>query len=180
MLLTQLVACCSCFYLGPWIIRCTVLSTQPASTCSFSIHARSRGKGELATARDSLPLLVPGCAAVYHTGFHAENSYGATPYLILRSSQGEGPTGSSAAGAGQGATGGGTGPCGSLSGGGNILVDVPRWNPALAKRLEALGGVRWIFLTHEDDVGDHAAWAAHFGATRIIHRRAVSRRQGTE
>ena len=31
---------------------------------------------------------------------------------------------------------------------GNILVDVPRWTPLLAQRLAALGGVRWIFLTH--------------------------------
>ena len=120
---------------------------------------------------------------------------------------------------------------------GNILVDVPRWTPLLAQRLAALGGVRWIFLTHRhalplhpsrvllcglplkvaagapvpfapppaavgpqgtllpptrfpptppcllarrDDVGDHAAWAAHFGAQRIIHRLEVSPRQGTE
>lgn len=63
---------------------------------------------------------------------------------------------------------------------GNILVDAPRWTPLLAQRLGALGGVRFIFLTHRDDVSDHAAWAAHFGATRIIHRLEVSRRQGTE
>ncbi len=38
---------------------------------------------------------------------------------------------------------------------GNILVDSPRFNPILAKRIEELGGVRHIFLTHKDDVGDH-------------------------
>lgn len=38
---------------------------------------------------------------------------------------------------------------------GNILVDSPRYNPILAKRIEELGGVRHIFLTHKDDVGDH-------------------------
>lgn len=63
---------------------------------------------------------------------------------------------------------------------GNILVDVPRWTPLLAQRLQQLGGVRWIFLTHRDDVGAHAAWAKHFGAQRIIHRLEASRRQGTE
>ncbi|PNH04377.1 hypothetical protein TSOC_009466, partial [Tetrabaena socialis] len=38
---------------------------------------------------------------------------------------------------------------------GNILVDSPRFNPVLARRLEAMGGVKYMFLTHRDDVGDH-------------------------
>lgn len=64
---------------------------------------------------------------------------------------------------------------------GNLLVDVPRWTPLLAQRLQQLGGVRWVFLTHRDDVSDHAAWAAHFPACqRIIHAKEVNRRQGTE
>ncbi|KAI3430589.1 hypothetical protein D9Q98_005182 [Chlorella vulgaris] len=63
---------------------------------------------------------------------------------------------------------------------GNIMVDVPRWTPLLAQRLEQLGGVRWIFLTHRDDVSDHAQWAAHFGAERIIHRSEANQRQGTD
>ncbi|KAL4422898.1 hypothetical protein ABPG75_009095 [Micractinium tetrahymenae] len=63
---------------------------------------------------------------------------------------------------------------------GNILVDVPRWTPLLAQRLQQLGGVRWIFLTHRDDVGDHQAWAEATGAQRIIHRSEANRRQGTD
>ncbi|KAL4451175.1 hypothetical protein ABPG77_009247 [Micractinium sp. CCAP 211/92] len=63
---------------------------------------------------------------------------------------------------------------------GNILVDVPRWSPLLAQRLQQLGGVRWIFLTHRDDVGDHQAWAEATGASRIIHRSEANRRQGTD
>lgn len=59
-------------------------------------------------------------------------------------------------------------------------MDVPRWTPLLAQRLAALGGVRWVFLTHRDDVGAHERWAQHFGATRIIHRLEANRRQGTE
>lgn len=60
-------------------------------------------------------------------------------------------------------------------------MDVPRWTPLLAQRLQQLGGVRWVFLTHRDDVSDHAAWAAHFPACqRIIHAKEVNRRQGTE
>ena len=53
---------------------------------------------------------------------------------------------------------------------GNWLVDSPRYAGALVKRLEELGGLRYIFLTHRDDVADAARFAAHFGAQRIIHR----------
>ena len=53
---------------------------------------------------------------------------------------------------------------------GNILVDSPRYNAHLAKSLEDMGGIRYLFLTHRDDVADHAQWAAHFGAERILHR----------
>ena len=54
-------------------------------------------------------------------------------------------------------------------GGGNWMIDAPRWNAGLAGALEARGGVTTIFLTHRDDVADAARYAAHFGARRIIH-----------
>jgi glyoxylase-like metal-dependent hydrolase (beta-lactamase superfamily II)/ferredoxin len=53
---------------------------------------------------------------------------------------------------------------------GNVLVDSPRFAAPLVKRIEALGGVKWLFLTHQDDVADHAKFAAHFGCERILHR----------
>lgn len=31
---------------------------------------------------------------------------------------------------------------------GNILVDVPRYNPVLVRKLRDLGGIKWIFLSH--------------------------------
>lgn len=52
---------------------------------------------------------------------------------------------------------------------GNWLVDSPKFLPHLVKRFEAMGGLKWIFLTHRDDVADAADYARHFGATRIIH-----------
>ena len=52
---------------------------------------------------------------------------------------------------------------------GNVLVDSPRFAAPLVKRLEALGGVRTLFLTHRDDVADHAKFAAHFGCERVLH-----------
>lgn len=52
---------------------------------------------------------------------------------------------------------------------GNILVDSPRFARRLVKRIEALGGIKTMFLTHRDDVADHDKFAAHFGCTRILH-----------
>ncbi len=52
---------------------------------------------------------------------------------------------------------------------GNVLIDSPRAAAPLLRRVEALGGVRWMVLTHRDDVADHAVWARHFGATRVLH-----------
>lgn len=54
---------------------------------------------------------------------------------------------------------------------GNVLVDSPRFNEPLARRIEALGGISQMFLTHCDDVADHEQFAARFGCTRIIHER---------
>jgi len=52
---------------------------------------------------------------------------------------------------------------------GNILVDSPRYGVPLVERIEALGGVRWMFLTHRDDVADHEKFRKHFGCERILH-----------
>jgi glyoxylase-like metal-dependent hydrolase (beta-lactamase superfamily II)/ferredoxin len=54
-------------------------------------------------------------------------------------------------------------------GAGNVLVDSPRAAAPLLSRIEALGGVATMFLTHRDDVADHAAFHARFGAERVIH-----------
>ena len=53
---------------------------------------------------------------------------------------------------------------------GNVLVDSPRFSRPLVKRIEELGGVSLMFLTHRDDVADHEKWAGHFNAERIMHR----------
>jgi glyoxylase-like metal-dependent hydrolase (beta-lactamase superfamily II) len=53
---------------------------------------------------------------------------------------------------------------------GNWLVDSPRFVERLARRFDELGGIRFIFLTHRDDVADAARYAERFGAVRIIHR----------
>jgi glyoxylase-like metal-dependent hydrolase (beta-lactamase superfamily II)/ferredoxin len=53
---------------------------------------------------------------------------------------------------------------------GNWLIDSPRFVEHLARRFEAMGGIRYIFLTHRDDVADADKYARRFGAERIIHR----------
>ncbi len=58
---------------------------------------------------------------------------------------------------------------------GNVLVDSPRFASTLAERLQDLGGVRWMFLSHRDDVADHRAFARRFGCERILHRDDLTR-----
>lgn len=52
---------------------------------------------------------------------------------------------------------------------GNILIDSPRFTPPLVKQLEKLGGVRYLYLTHRDDVADHQKFHQHFNCDRILH-----------
>ncbi|CAH8274464.1 unnamed protein product [Arabidopsis lyrata] len=56
---------------------------------------------------------------------------------------------------------------------GNILVDSPRYVEKLARKIEIMGGVRYMFLTHRDDVADHKKWADRFKSTRILHSEDV-------
>lgn len=92
---------------------------------------------DIKTVQQSFPILV--AENVYHCGYHAESSYGATSYLIQRAE-------------------------------GNILVDCPRFAAPLVKQLEAMGGVRYLYLTHRDDVADHQKYHEHFECERILHR----------
>lgn len=55
--------------------------------------------------------------------------------------------------------------------GGNWLIDSPRYSSHLVEQFSRRGGVKYIFLTHRDDVADAHRYASCFGAQRIIHRR---------
>ncbi|MEN9252360.1 MAG: MBL fold metallo-hydrolase [Thermostichales cyanobacterium BF4_bins_65] len=85
----------------------------------------------------SFPIPIAG--PVFHCGYHARASFGASSYLIRDPD-------------------------------GNILVDSPRFAAPLVKTLEAWGGVRYLFLTHQDDVADHEKFHDHFGCVRILHQ----------
>ena len=63
---------------------------------------------------------------------------------------------------------------------GNWLIDSPRYAEMLARRFQERGGIRYIFLTHRDDVADAAKWAFRFHATRIIHRLELAAQPGAE
>lgn len=52
---------------------------------------------------------------------------------------------------------------------GNWLIDSPRYIRRLVDEFQNLGGLRYIFLSHEDDVADADRYAEKFNATRIIH-----------
>jgi glyoxylase-like metal-dependent hydrolase (beta-lactamase superfamily II)/ferredoxin len=96
-------------------------------------------KRDLSYARSAYPIVIDG--DVHHCGYHARSSFGAASYLIRRTPER----------------------------GGNVLIDSPRFSAPLVKRLEAMGGVELMFLTHADDVADHARFHEHFGCRRVLH-----------
>jgi len=63
--------------------------------------------------------------------------------------------------------------------GAKTLVDSPRFANPLVKNIDALGGVRWMLLTHQDDVADHQKFHERFGCERVLHRDDVRSRTST-
>ena len=99
---------------------------------------------------DAFPELIAD--NVYYCGFNAESSFGAWSYLILRPD----------------------------NEGGNVLIDSPRFATQLVKKIDVMGGVRTMFLTHKDDVADHNRFAAKFNCQRIMHADDGAERRGVE
>ena len=58
---------------------------------------------------------------------------------------------------------------------GNVLVDSPKAVPRLLSEFERRGGVATMFLTHRDDVADHAIFRRKLGCERVLHEADVSR-----
>src|SRR5207245_1457661 len=56
----------------------------------------------------------------------------------------------------------------------------PRFATQLVKKIEAMGGVRTMFLTHKDDVADHRRLAEKFNCQRIMHADDGAQRLGIE
>jgi glyoxylase-like metal-dependent hydrolase (beta-lactamase superfamily II) len=89
---------------------------------------------------------------VYYCGFNAESSFGAWSYLIVRPE----------------------------AAGGNVLIDSPRFATQLVKKIDAMEGVRKMFLTHKDDVADHRRFAERYECERIMHADDGAQRLGIE
>jgi len=99
---------------------------------------------------DAFPELI--AENIYYCGFNAESSFGAWSYLIVRPD----------------------------AEGGNVLIDSPRFATQLVKKIDALGGVKRMFLTHKDDVADHRRFAERYGCERIMHADDGAERLGIE
>jgi glyoxylase-like metal-dependent hydrolase (beta-lactamase superfamily II)/ferredoxin len=107
-------------------------------------------KQDARTAIEAFPVQVAD--NVYFCGFTSEDSFGAWSYLILRPDDE----------------------------GGNVLVDSPRFAGTLVKKLSRMGGARLMFLTHRDDIADHASFAARFSLRRVMHESDGAARYGIE
>jgi glyoxylase-like metal-dependent hydrolase (beta-lactamase superfamily II)/ferredoxin len=99
---------------------------------------------------DAFPELI--AENVYYCGFNAESSFGAWSYLIVRPEDE----------------------------GGNVLIDSPRFATQLVKKIETMGGVRTMFLTHKDDVADHRRFREKFDCRRVMHADDGAQRLGIE
>ena len=99
---------------------------------------------------DAFPLHLED--NVYFCGFTSESSFGAWSYLITRPE----------------------------NEGGNVLIDSPRYASQLLKRIEAMGGVKRMLLTHKDDVADHESFRKRFDCERVMHADDGAARLGME
>ena len=52
---------------------------------------------------------------------------------------------------------------------GNLIIDSPRYLRSLAERVDDLGGIAHVLLSHRDDVADADHWAERYGAEVWIH-----------
>jgi len=106
--------------------------------------------GSASVAVDAFPEPILG--NIYFCGFTAESSFGAWSYVLRRPKHQ----------------------------GGNILVDSPRFTAPLVRRIEQLGGIELMFLSHRDDIADHRKFAAHFHCPRVMHEADGAERLGME
>ena len=159
------IDCETCSQLAPAIFRdhgeqCSVhrqpetdAETQLAMMALVSCPTGSIGATEQHDAHlgiDAFPMLLED--NVYFCGFTAESSFGAWSYLITR----------------------------PASEGGNVLIDSPRFASQLVKRIEAMGGVSKMLLTHKDDVAAHELFRKRFNCERIMHADDGATRLGIE
>jgi glyoxylase-like metal-dependent hydrolase (beta-lactamase superfamily II)/ferredoxin len=159
------IDCDTCSQLAPTIFRdhgaqCSVYhqpqteaETRLALMALVACPTGSIGMTEKHDAHigiDAFPM--PIAENVYFCGFTSEASFGGWSYLIVR----------------------------PPNEGGNVLIDSPRYASQLVKRIETLGGIKQMLLTHRDDVADHALFRKKFGCERVMHAADGAGRLGVE
>ncbi|HEV7863020.1 MAG TPA: MBL fold metallo-hydrolase [Acidimicrobiia bacterium] len=87
------------------------------------------------------PREIEAGSGVFDLGYCSEDSFGASAWFVQR-----------------------PGP-----GGGNLLIDSPRFTAAVVGPIGEMGGIAHILLTHQDDVADAGRFAERFGARVWIH-----------
>ena len=136
-----------------WQQPSTPAETHQALMALVACPTASIGTVSHLNARDAVAAFPTNVFDnVFFCGFTAESSFGAWAYLIVR----------------------------PPAAGGNILVDSPRFTAPLVKRIEEMGGVATMFLSHRDDIADHAQFAAHFKCPRVMHEGDGASRLGIE
>jgi glyoxylase-like metal-dependent hydrolase (beta-lactamase superfamily II)/ferredoxin len=159
------IDCDTCSQLAPHIFRdhgeqCSVYH-QPetdeenklALMALVSCPTGSIGFNEHHDARiaiEAFPMLLD--ENVYFCGFTSESSFGGWSYFVKRPG----------------------------SEGGNLLIDSPRFATQLVKRIDGLGGVGEMLLTHKDDIADHKRFHERFGTRRTMHADDGARRLDIE
>ena len=159
------IDCDACRQIAPTVFRDhggqSSVGRQPANPRELrralmalvSCPTASIGTVSKRSAREGVDALPdPVVDDVYFCGFTSESSFGAWSYLITRPEKR----------------------------GGNVLVDSPRFVSPLVKRIEQMGGLQFMFLTHRDDIADHAKFARHFGCPRVMHEDDGASRLGIE
>lgn len=159
------IDCDTCSQLAPSVFRdhgeqCSVYRqpTTPEDTRLAMMALVACPTGSIGTTEkhdahigiDAFPLQLD--ENVYFCGFTSESSFGGWSYLITRSD----------------------------SEGGNVLIDSPRFASQLVKRIDSLGGVKRMLLTHKDDIADHELFTEKFGCRRTMHAADGARRLSIE
>jgi glyoxylase-like metal-dependent hydrolase (beta-lactamase superfamily II) len=106
---------------------------------AFACHTRSIRRGARGPDPALDPFPLPLTEHVYLCGHNSPHTAGANSYLLRR-------------------------PAANL-----MMIDTPRWSPALATKYAALGAVTDVLLTHRDHAAHGRAYADRFGARLWIH-----------
>ena len=106
---------------------------------AFACHTRSIRHGARVPDAALDPFPLRLAEQVYLCGHNSPHTAGANSYLLRR-------------------------PAGNL-----MMVDTPRWSPALAIKYSALGPVTDVLITHSDHAAHGRAYADRFGARLWIH-----------